>query len=380
MAAARRRFASERGAAAAGSNGGGRLAATMDGSLDHPAPPVAPPQIKRARSVPCRSSHGASPGGLLPVVLSKATAEAAAASRQHRDEALMFASMRMMKTSSSPATAPAPPPPASPLPLRRSRSSLRRGRLSLSAEDRVLLRMLQVVALSLPADALLLVADAHAAPRSKLGTSTPFPPSLSPLGRRIIASFHPQGARVQPDEVCWARLLSYPWWPAVVKHPPPPSAFALRHKPESIYVVFFGDGNCAWLSPRSARQVRRGYAKRSAKPRKDLQKAVDEAWMALGVERPGVVVAGGKGESGGEELALPGGVDEKQACARAAALLMRVRALFFSVFVFISVPLPLTTPPTREKRNCILLLSFLCAPQPFLNFLSFARPFFSRVH
>lgn len=122
-----------------------------------------------------------------------------------------------------------------------------------------------------------------------------------------------------PDEVCWARLLSYPWWPAIVKDPPPPSAFALRHKPESVFVVFFGDGNCAWLSPRSLDRFACGYAKRSSKPRKDLQRAVDEAWGALGVARPIAVAtdaAGGASASaspGGEQkLVLPEGFDESR--------------------------------------------------------------------
>ena len=86
-------------------------------------------------------------------------------------------------------------------------------------------------------------------------------------------------------EVVWARMLSFPWWPAQVV-PTPPAAHELRHKEGAIYVVFFGDSNCAWLSPRSLDRFGAGYAKRAAKPRKDLQAAVDCAWRALGLARP----------------------------------------------------------------------------------------------
>ena len=146
---------------------------------------------------------------------------------------------------------------------------------------------------------------------------TPPSPQLSlrlpPPGFWLTGPPVPKERGAQPHEVCWARLLSYPWWPAVVRSPPPASALALRRKPESVFVVFFGDGNCAWLSPRSLDRFASGYGKRSAKPRRDLQKAVDEAWRALGVARP--VAAGGAaagGGSGGEELALPEGFDESR--------------------------------------------------------------------
>ena len=138
----------------------------------------------------------------------------------------------------------------------------------------------------------------------------PLPPPPPP-GFWLTAPPIPKERGVQPDEVCWARLLSYPWWPAIVRSPPPASALALRRKPESVFVVFFGDGNCAWLSPRSLDRFASGYGKRSAKPRKDLQKAVDEAWRALGVERPTTAAGAGAGDGDGE-LALPEGFDESR--------------------------------------------------------------------
>jgi len=119
--------------------------------------------------------------------------------------------------------------------------------------------------------------------------------SLDPDGDPPLRhATHPPWASLPPlptthghlaGEIVWARMLSYPWWPAQVV-PPPPSAHGLRHKPGAVYVVFFGDGNCAWLSPRSLDRFGAGYAKRAAKPRRDLQAAVDAAWAAVGVPRP----------------------------------------------------------------------------------------------
>ena len=294
--------------------------------------------MKRARSVSCLSSHEACNGGLLPVALSKATAEAAAASRLHRDEALMFASMRMMQTSSA-STAPASPaaaavgaaavsaaaacsspsPPVPRTPPRPMSPEQQNNPCALSSGS-------ANASAGSPHSTATAIAAAAAAPspppqRPEEGegeeqANPAQPPALPPPpppGFWLTGPPVPKERGAQPHEVCWARLLSYPWWPAVVRSPPPASALALRRKPESVFVVFFGDGNCAWLSPRSLDRFASGYGKRSAKPRRDLQKAVDEAWRALGVARP--VAAGGAaagGGSGGEELALPEGFDESR--------------------------------------------------------------------
>lgn len=359
VAAARRRFESERGEAAARQGGGRSARNDFDEAHLHPAPPVAPPQIKRARSVSCLSSHGVAGGGggLLPLApaVSKATAEGAAASKLHRDEALMFASMRMMKTSSplpppspagapssSPATAaasssPSPSPaPAMPrqLPPRlqsQGQKQQRNNTFSSSSGG----GSANAGAAGSPHSAATAAAAAAALPSSlppqqqteqegeeanpqNLVVAPPHlpPPPPPPPGFWLTAPPIPKERGVQPDEVCWARLLSYPWWPAVVRSPPPPSALALRRKPESVFVVFFGDGNCAWLNPRSLDRFASGYGKRSAKPRKDLQKAVDEAWRALGVERPGPAAAAGDAGAGAGDatgdLALPEGFDESR--------------------------------------------------------------------
>ena len=291
VAAARRRFDSERGCA-------GR------GGSDEGAPPVALPQMKRARSVSCLSLHGLC-GGLLPAALSKATAAAAAASRLHRDEALMFASMKMMQTSSStgpssPASSSRQPPSMPRLPPRLASQQKHKNPFSSSSAG----SPHSTAAPSPP----------HQQPEEEEANPQPISLPPPPPGFWLTAPPIPKERGAQPDEVCWARLLSYPWWPAIVKHPPPASAFALRHKPESVFVVFFGDGNCAWLSPRSLDRFASGYSKRSAKPRKDLQKAVDEAWRALGVARPVAAAGGGgaAGETGSEELALPDGFDDSR--------------------------------------------------------------------
>jgi hypothetical protein len=134
-------------------------------------------------------------------------------------------------------------------------------------------------------------AVASAAAVAALAAGGPTPPAAA-------------GAGFALGEVVWARMLSYPWWPAQVV-PPAPGAHHLRHKPDSIFVVFFGDGNCAWLSARSLDKFAGGgFGKRAAKAGvRGLQDAVDAGWAALGRRRPdsgrAVAEGGGKGGGGG---------------------------------------------------------------------------------
>ena len=237
----------------------------------------------------------------------------------------MFASMRMMQTSSSAAAAAAaaaasssPPAPASRLP---PRLSPKNPFSSSSGSPRSTATAAASVAAPSPLQGEEEGEEGEGEEEEEEDTK-PLSLPPPPPGFWLTAPPVPKERGAQPDEVCWARLLSYPWWPAVVRSPPPASALALRRKPESVFVVFFGDGNCAWLSPRSLSRFASGYAKRSAKPRRDLQKAVDEAWRALGVARPvaAAVAAGGDaaagegsgGGGGGEELVFPDGFDESR--------------------------------------------------------------------
>jgi len=123
-------------------------------------------------------------------------------------------------------------------------------------------------------------------------------------------------------EVVWARMLSYPWWPAQVV-PPAPAAHRLRHKPDSIFVVFYGDGNCAWLSQRSLDHFGGGgYAKRAAKAGvRGLQDAIDAGWGALGRPRPdsGRAFAEGGGAKGGAGGGAPRPPTPHPAAVAAAA-------------------------------------------------------------
>lgn len=45
------------------------------------------------------------------------------------------------------------------------------------------------------------------------------------------------------SEIVWAKISSYPWWPAQVLEPSE-QHIKIRHKKTDHFVVFFGDGNC----------------------------------------------------------------------------------------------------------------------------------------
>lgn len=94
-----------------------------------------------------------------------------------------------------------------------------------------------------------------------------------------------------PGEVVWAKIPSYPWWPAQVADNPTEAHLAIRHKKTDLFVVFFGDdGNqCSWL-PREKLDPWRceGYAERVGKRTKGLQEAVRAALDAIAaVSAPG---------------------------------------------------------------------------------------------
>jgi len=270
-----------------------------DGDSDlGPAPPVAPPQLKRARSVSCLSSRGRGSlaGGLFPDLVPRvshsASATLAAQAKALRRIQLQMQQEQRTHSSSSP-TASSSPLPRAPV--------QQHDDFFTSSNDNN---------------------DGSTPPSSPQNGGEEIEQQQQqqqrpPPGAWLSGPPIPKERGVVPGEVVWARMLSFPWWPAQVRRPPP-GAHSLRHKPGSVYVVFFGDGNCAWLSPRSLDRFACGYEKRSAKPRKDLQRALDEAWVALGVERPRAK-AGGDGAStttakakGVEELELPLGFDESR--------------------------------------------------------------------
>ena len=91
-----------------------------------------------------------------------------------------------------------------------------------------------------------------------------------------------------PGEVVWAKIPSYPWWPAQVQAPEE-AHLQLRHnKKRDLFVVFFGDDNqCSWL-PRDKLEpwMCEDFAERTTKRTKGLQNAVKAALEAIASAEP----------------------------------------------------------------------------------------------
>jgi len=94
------------------------------------------------------------------------------------------------------------------------------------------------------------------------------------------------GARFNPGEVVWAKMVSFPWWPGQVQLPSSPDFYDITHKEEDYFVVFYGDSNYKWLPPSHVRPFHSDYEARSAAKNRGLQEAIDSAWEAIGRPRP----------------------------------------------------------------------------------------------
>jgi hypothetical protein len=80
-----------------------------------------------------------------------------------------------------------------------------------------------------------------------------------------------------PGEVVWAKVASFPWWPAQVEIPQEKHKH-LRCKKNDVFVVFFGDNQFQWL-PRDKVEPWRcpEYSERMKTKNKDAQKAINAA-------------------------------------------------------------------------------------------------------
>jgi hypothetical protein len=84
-----------------------------------------------------------------------------------------------------------------------------------------------------------------------------------------------------PGEVVWAKVASFPWWPAQVEIPKEKHK-RLRHKKNDVFVVFFGENQFQWL-PRDKVEPWRcpEYSERMRTKNKDAQKAIKEALVDI---------------------------------------------------------------------------------------------------
>jgi len=89
-----------------------------------------------------------------------------------------------------------------------------------------------------------------------------------------------------PGEIVWAKVPSYPWWPAQVQVPSEAHE-KIRHKKTDVFVVFFGDqSQCSWMKRDKLEPwVCEDYSARVAKQTKGLQSAVSDALKAIGEDK-----------------------------------------------------------------------------------------------
>uniref|UniRef100_A0A7S2YUI0 PWWP domain-containing protein n=1 Tax=Pycnococcus provasolii TaxID=41880 RepID=A0A7S2YUI0_9CHLO len=103
-------------------------------------------------------------------------------------------------------------------------------------------------------------------------------PPVAPATRELL-----------PYEVVWAKLPSFPWWPAQVQNTPE----GVAEKPGKVFVVFYGDQNVAWVPRKNVTPFDVDYDARAANGSRGLQKALGAAWTAVGGTAP---PASGDGE------------------------------------------------------------------------------------
>jgi hypothetical protein len=91
--------------------------------------------------------------------------------------------------------------------------------------------------------------------------------------------------------VVWAKMQSYPWWPAQVQHPNQ-DQIRLRHSSSDIFIVFYGTADYSWLPLSDLKLFRSNlpeYSKFAATRNKSLQRAIDQAWVSVGSARPDIM-------------------------------------------------------------------------------------------
>ena len=91
--------------------------------------------------------------------------------------------------------------------------------------------------------------------------------------------------------VVWAKMMSYPWWPAQVQKPSQ-DQMRLRHSSSDHFVVFYGSADYTWLPMSDLKPFRVNtpdYARLAGSKNKGLQRAIDEAYVSLGQRRPDVL-------------------------------------------------------------------------------------------
>eukprot|EP00894_Picocystis_sp_ML_P002845 jgi/Pico_ML_1/53362/g3923.t1 len=85
---------------------------------------------------------------------------------------------------------------------------------------------------------------------------------------------------LMPLELVWAKVPSYPWWPAQIAEPQEHQR-KVRHKKNDYFVVFYGENNWAWMDRNQLAPYTENYAKYSANKNKGLQNAIQLANQSI---------------------------------------------------------------------------------------------------
>lgn len=85
---------------------------------------------------------------------------------------------------------------------------------------------------------------------------------------------------LMPFELVWAKLPSFPWWPAQIAEPQEHQR-KKRHKKDDYFVVFYGENNWAWIERQKLAPYTENYAKYSANKNKGLQHAIQLANQSI---------------------------------------------------------------------------------------------------
>mmetsp|Transcript_29967 Transcript_29967/g.84546 ORF Transcript_29967/g.84546 Transcript_29967/m.84546 type:complete len:910 (+) Transcript_29967:348-3077(+) len=101
------------------------------------------------------------------------------------------------------------------------------------------------------------------------------------------------GRQYFPGDIVWAKIGTYPWWPAQVQQAMLQEHKDIPHKATDYFLVFYGDRNVNWLPETSLRPFHWNYERHSLVKGRNLQSSIDEAWGAMGKDRP-VILAGEK--------------------------------------------------------------------------------------
>jgi len=83
-----------------------------------------------------------------------------------------------------------------------------------------------------------------------------------------------------PFELVWAKLPSFPWWPAQIAEPQEHQR-KKKHKKDDYFVVFYGENNWAWIDREKLAPYTEHYAKYSANKNKGLQHAIQLANQSI---------------------------------------------------------------------------------------------------